>query len=509
MKKRNYPAFLLSLTLLTTLLAACGTSTTPAVVVNGQVTTTVSSQTTAAVATTTPATASTTVATTTPVAIITTAVTTTVSATTATTAAPTNGAIDLQATRKTNWLELFKSDPKIKIETPDSSIKGPYINYTAINVGGYPNLDDIVYVDMDGDGVEEAAIPLYSGGTAGNVFFVVYRYATPSPQLVDWKDGYKFGLKLENGKLTYVGAVYAGWEPNCCPSGTIYTSYILKNNHLTEVASRSEGHPEAQIPTVEQFYNFINGKDLASAYKLLDTKFRAANPYAKWAAGYANTKKVEAQVLALPGVPNAVQVRINSTDAVPGAGDKFQQFYGTWKLSWDGTSGGWAMGSPDIRVVVQGTGAAGISGGGYTAINPAFQSVLAKLKSTTKIPLLLPGYLPTSDKDKVYVSVQKVTVSLYDIEITLAPDCNYAGACHAASVHAEQVAANTATPEGEVVYLSKEMVGYYQPFGCGASCSDSAMVWQQGNVRYTVTIKAGNLEQMLRMANSAIVLGPQ
>ncbi len=504
MKKKYYPVILISLTLLSGLLAACGESTAPAIVGNGQATTT-SSQTAAAVATTS---APTVAPITTATPVTTSAATTTVPVTIATTAAPTKSSIDSQAIRKTNWLELFKNDPKIKIDTPDSTIKGPYITYTAINVGGYPLLDEIVYLDMDGDGVEEAAFPLYSGGTAGSVFFVVYRYASPSPQMIAWKDGYKFRLTLENGKLTYAGAVYAGWEPNCCPSGLEYISYVLKSNSLVEVARRSQGIPEAQIPTVEQFYNFINNKQLESAYKLLEAKYRTANPYAKWAAGFATTKKVEAQVSALPGVPNAVQVRLDATDAVPGADDKFQQFYGTWKLSWD-AAGGWVMSAPDFRTVIQGTGAAGISGGGYTAINPAFQPILAKLKATTKIPIFLPGYLSTSDKDKVYVSLQKATASSYEIEIALAPDCNYAGACHAASVLAEQIAANSAPPEGDIVYLSKDMVGYYQPFGCGASCSDSAIVWQKGNVRYTVTIKAGNLESMLRMANSAIVLGPQ
>jgi hypothetical protein len=46
----------------------------------------------------------------------------------------------------------------------------------------------------------------------------------------------------------------------------------------------------------------------------------------------------------------------------------------------------------------------------------------------------------------------------------------------------------------------------YFPFRCGASCGDSVLVFQKEGFGYTVTLKAGSLNDLLAMANSATVV---
>src|SRR5262249_48966367 len=150
----------------------------------------------------------------------------------------------------------------------------------------------------------EAAIPLNSGGTAGNIGFLVYRQATPSPQLTAWKDGYKLGLLTEAGRLVARNALYAGWEPNCCPSGFSLDTYTLQKGQLHRIAHREEGLAQMQAATVEHFYELLGHKDMKDAYALLSDVEQAANPYDAWAIGYADTLDIQATATADPAVPN-------------------------------------------------------------------------------------------------------------------------------------------------------------------------------------------------------------
>jgi hypothetical protein len=203
---------------------------------------------------------------------------------------------------------------------------------------------------MDGDRVEEAAITLASGGTAGNLGFLVYRQAAPVPQLAAWLGGYKLGLLVEGGRLVARQALYAGWEPNCCPSGFTYDTYALQNQQLKLLAHREEGIPGMQVATVEQYYQLLSRKDLKGAYALLADAEQAANPYDSWAAGYANTIAIQASAAADPATANLVRVELSSTDQQAG-GQVDQRFAGTWALVWGGPGRGWLLANPQIRAV--------------------------------------------------------------------------------------------------------------------------------------------------------------
>jgi hypothetical protein len=358
----KFSSALLGIVIFGAALAACGDEN---VVVNPGATAT--QATTTAIATTTSATttsvvttvATTSVATVTPVPATTARPATTVPATTApaTTAAPTKAptsSVPAQAIRKTNWLEVLKADPALQTEDGiDPNQKVPYFavkskQNSGDGVGGYPLLDNILYVDMDGDGVEEAAITFYSGGTAGNIGFVVYKYATPAPRFVDAASGYKLLLLIQQGKLVAKNALYGPFDPNCCPAGFSYTTYVLKNNTLSTVAERSEGMAGAEPYAVEHFYNLLDQKQYSEAYKLLSPASQKANPYDKWVAGFATTKNIEVETSAEPGATNLVHINLTSTDVVSGK-EVTKQFTGTWKVTWDTNLKYWQLSEANIK----------------------------------------------------------------------------------------------------------------------------------------------------------------
>jgi hypothetical protein len=255
-----------------------------------------------------------------------------------------------QSLRNVDWNAVIAADSALEV----SQVEGrPYVTVRAANpgVGGHPLLNEIIYIDMDGDRVEEAAITLNSGGTASNIGFLVYRQAAPAPQLVAWQGGYKLGLVVEAGRLVARNALYAGWEPNCCPSGFSFDTYALQNDQLQLLAHRDEGIADAQAATVEQFYLLLGRKELPQAYALLAEQEQSAHPYDGWAAGYANTIATQATATADPATPNTVRVDLSATDQAADGSQVTQRFVGTWTLVWGGAGRGWTLANPQIRAV--------------------------------------------------------------------------------------------------------------------------------------------------------------
>jgi hypothetical protein len=460
--------------------------------------------TTAAPASTAPATttAATTAAapTATTAAAPTTAVSTTAAATTR--AASPTAAAPANTIRKTDWIKVLKNDPQLTQEPPfDPSIK-VYISINgAEGIVGAPDLDNIVYVDMDKNGQEEAAIPLISGGTAGNIGFLLYRQAQPLPRLIGWQEGYKQGLKAVDGKLVASNAVYSGWEPNCCPSGYSTITYALSGDKLTVASSRTDGYAEAQPPTVDQFYALIGDNQLEEAYQFLSGNYQKANPYNKWAVGFATTRKVTVESSREPGVANTVRIKLSSTDATNGGGEVTRQFNGTWKLVWSADRKGWLLDEAKIQEANAASGSTG-------KVLPLFQPVLASVKQKTGLKIALPTVFDGVDASQLYAYVEKADKSGYFLEIGYTPDCNGATACRYGSLAGEPVTPGQKPLSGTKVTLANGLTGYFTDASCGASCGDSTLTWQQGNVRYTVGSKAGLQAALVKIANSAITNGP-
>ncbi|HMQ30062.1 MAG TPA: hypothetical protein PKD53_05005, partial [Chloroflexaceae bacterium] len=247
--------------------------------------------------------------------------------------------------RSTDWSAALAAEPALDLGQQDGR---PYVTVrgAAPPVAGIALLDAVVYGDFEGDGREDAAIMLASGGTAGNVGVLVFRDTGAGPGLAASRDGYKLGAAAEGGLLVLRQPIYAAWEPNCCPSGLATASYRLGAAGLEPVASRSEGVAGAEPQVVEAFYDLIRRGELAMAYALLDGAQQAANPYDQWAAGFASTVDLAASTAADPAAPGAVRVELTATDRAAGGALFTRRFAGTWQVRWDEARAGWAMGSP-------------------------------------------------------------------------------------------------------------------------------------------------------------------
>jgi hypothetical protein len=81
------------------------------------------------------------------------------------------------------------------------------------------SVDEVICFDFTRDGRTDLAVSIASGGTAGDIGYVVFR-GTPAGWRVALKGGgYKLALARAGGDLVETQPVYKQNDPNCCPTG--------------------------------------------------------------------------------------------------------------------------------------------------------------------------------------------------------------------------------------------------------------------------------------------------
>lgn len=248
--------------------------------------------------------------------------------------------------RTVDWAAVIAAEPQIG--HPDApaldSVGGPFVE-AANGAYGYALVDGVEYGDISGDGKDEAVIALYSGGTAGTTGLLIYADGGAKPRFVTAVPGYKVYGRPENGRLRVEQPVYAGWEPNCCPSGLSRTRYQLRGSRLVAQGSSSMGYEAARPQAVEHFYELLAARQYADAYALLGRRFRAANPVARWRAGYARTTELRVDAAANAGGDRTLAV-VSAVD-----GGKRTRYLISWQMSWSAAGKTWLLDQPKVTTL--------------------------------------------------------------------------------------------------------------------------------------------------------------
>ena len=79
--------------------------------------------------------------------------------------------------------------------------------------------DEVICFDFTRDGRLDLAVSIASGGTAGDIGFVVFRRAAAAWRVALTGAGYKLGLARIGGDFVETQPVYRSNDANCCPSG--------------------------------------------------------------------------------------------------------------------------------------------------------------------------------------------------------------------------------------------------------------------------------------------------
>lgn len=244
--------------------------------------------------------------------------------------------------------------PYVVVSGPDTTISLGTDGFPEVSGGaalaGFVAPDRIVYGDLDGDGREAAAVPLFSGGTGGAFGFLLFRESEGYPRLVTGRDGYQSGVRIERGVLTYMQPIYNSFEPNCCPSGATHTRYVLRGDDLVAVGESVEPYREAIGVTVYAFYRALSEGRYGEAYDFLSPRLQAAQPFSSWMTGYSTTRCIQAET-GTPDARNSVSVTITSLDSTTTGGSIVRRFTGTWTAVWSDEGRRWLLDRADIREV--------------------------------------------------------------------------------------------------------------------------------------------------------------
>lgn len=135
------------------------------------------------------------------------------------------------------------------------------------------------------------------------------------------------------------------------------------------------------------------------------------------------------------------------------------------------------------------------------------REVISQLRGQTNVPLRWPTFIPNvTDKDHpLYVDLLSVNPESYHIEVGWIEGCDGRNVCHFGAVRGS--AAPLIENEGRKVLVTLEggIKGYFIDFTCGAHCDDAAVGWSEHGYYYSINLKAGKKETLIRMANSAIL----
>lgn len=107
--------------------------------------------------------------------------------------------------------------------------------------GGEVATNLVTYVDLTGDGVDDAVVPISSGGEGGELAVFVFGYG-PDGLSELLRVIPENGLKdnVVDGKLTITEPVFAPGDPMCCPSQLRVTTYGWNGSDLVVEDQRTE-----------------------------------------------------------------------------------------------------------------------------------------------------------------------------------------------------------------------------------------------------------------------------
>ena len=108
--------------------------------------------------------------------------------------------------------------------------------------------DQIIFADLTGDGVDEAVVPISTGGSAGNFAYAVFGYQGGELEelLVAKPEAGRVTVSVEDGVLVDTEPVYAPEDPLCCPSQLRHRYYRWDGGELVVDHEITEKVPSAK-----------------------------------------------------------------------------------------------------------------------------------------------------------------------------------------------------------------------------------------------------------------------
>ena len=113
--------------------------------------------------------------------------------------------------------------------------------------GGQFVASQVLYGDLTGDGIEEAVVPVSSGGTMGDIAYVVLTPSDGGVAVLPMEQGDSatgsVTVDIVDGKLVDTRPEYGPTDPECCPSMLRKTAYAWNGSKFAIASSQSIPNP--------------------------------------------------------------------------------------------------------------------------------------------------------------------------------------------------------------------------------------------------------------------------
>jgi len=141
-----------------------------------------------------------------------------------------------------------------------------------------------------------------------------------------------------------------------------------------------------------------------------------------------------------------------------------------------------------------------------------FREIESKIRQTSQVPLVLPLYLPYFDKaNPIYAVLRSANRSSYDVLLANAIPCEGANWCLYGSVRGADApfdhTFNDLSPKARSVRLHHGITARFIESECATYCTQAYIEWSEKGFYYSIGLKAGTLDQLIKIANSAIDAG--
>ena len=143
--------------------------------------------------------------------------------------------------------------------------------------------------------------------------------------------------------------------------------------------------------------------------------------------------------------------------------------------------------------------------------DPIFRQIFPALRYDTRIPIFLPGVLPSVSTalHPLHASLSSSSADRYSIRLSrIEAPCSRNDSCWIAELSGVPFEVTTVLRQGRPVPLAGGKHGYYLERSCGKDCKQGTLSWLHCDHLYALELKDGTVNMLLEIVNSAIENGP-
>lgn len=136
-----------------------------------------------------------------------------------------------------------------------------------------------------------------------------------------------------------------------------------------------------------------------------------------------------------------------------------------------------------------------------------FPEIDTSAVSKISIPLRFPRFLPETGGAKIFAVVREAESGQYDILLATTLPCGGGNACTYGSAEGSKHSLDPVLGKTIQVALGKGIIGHFTASSCYAFCSQAYVRWEENGIFYSIGVKAGKRDDMVKAARSAIAAG--